>query len=264
MQISLAALVLLLGPPGTTQDPAPAGQVAEKQTPQERLDSIVKRTGEALVAYNVELKVLLEAAGGDHSKIEKWPKPPFPPFLEEAVNAADDYRDTPDELRFLVWTIQNVGTPLGPHGERALVRIEVAYLASAELEVLAPLLPGLGRSIGEERSLDLAAKLEKQSPSTKMRAYAASVRLTKSLREAALDSEVFIAAKIELAALLAAADVETRTFLERSLLPTIEVREKFALGKRAPEITGVDLAGVAFKLSDYDGKVVMLDFWGDW
>ena len=32
----------------------------------------------------------------------------------------------------------------------------------------------------------------------------------------------------------------------------------------APDIAGVDLDGVAFKLSDYKGEVVLLDFWGDW
>ena len=36
------------------------------------------------------------------------------------------------------------------------------------------------------------------------------------------------------------------------------------VGNQAPEITGEDIDGVAFKLSDYRGKVVMLDFWGDW
>lgn len=36
------------------------------------------------------------------------------------------------------------------------------------------------------------------------------------------------------------------------------------VGKLAPEIIGEDLDGVAFKLSDYRGKVVMLDFYGDW
>jgi hypothetical protein len=37
-----------------------------------------------------------------------------------------------------------------------------------------------------------------------------------------------------------------------------------AVGKPAPEIEGQDLDGVAFKLSDYRGKVVLLDFWGHW
>ena len=37
-----------------------------------------------------------------------------------------------------------------------------------------------------------------------------------------------------------------------------------AIGKTAPEITGEDLNGRPMKLSDYRGKVVVLDFWGDW
>ena len=36
------------------------------------------------------------------------------------------------------------------------------------------------------------------------------------------------------------------------------------IGKVAPDIEGSDLDEVAFKLSDYRGKVVVLDFWGDW
>jgi hypothetical protein len=42
-----------------------------------------------------------------------------------------------------------------------------------------------------------------------------------------------------------------------------ELRE-LNIGKEAPEIAGEDLDGVAFKLSDYRGKVVLLDFWGHW
>jgi AhpC/TSA family protein len=37
-----------------------------------------------------------------------------------------------------------------------------------------------------------------------------------------------------------------------------------AVGKVAPEIKGEDVDGKNFKLSDYRGKVVVLDFWGDW
>jgi cytochrome oxidase Cu insertion factor (SCO1/SenC/PrrC family) len=37
-----------------------------------------------------------------------------------------------------------------------------------------------------------------------------------------------------------------------------------SVGALAPEITGSDLDGNAFKLSDYRGKVVLLDFWGMW
>ena len=36
------------------------------------------------------------------------------------------------------------------------------------------------------------------------------------------------------------------------------------VGNLAPEIEGVELTGETMKLSDYRGKVVLLDFWGDW
>jgi hypothetical protein len=36
------------------------------------------------------------------------------------------------------------------------------------------------------------------------------------------------------------------------------------VGKVAPDIEGEDLDGVKFKHSDYRGKVVVIDFWGDW
>jgi hypothetical protein len=37
-----------------------------------------------------------------------------------------------------------------------------------------------------------------------------------------------------------------------------------AIGKVAPDIEGEDVDGKKFKLSDYRGKVVVLDFWGHW
>ena len=35
-------------------------------------------------------------------------------------------------------------------------------------------------------------------------------------------------------------------------------------GKECPDISGEDIDGVAFNLSDYEGKVVFLGFWGHW
>jgi AhpC/TSA family len=40
--------------------------------------------------------------------------------------------------------------------------------------------------------------------------------------------------------------------------------EGLAVGNLAPDIENEDLDGETFKLSDYRGKVVMLDFWGNW
>jgi hypothetical protein len=40
--------------------------------------------------------------------------------------------------------------------------------------------------------------------------------------------------------------------------------EGLEVGNLAPEIEGEDIDGKKFKLSDYRGKIVMLDFWGNW
>jgi thiol-disulfide isomerase/thioredoxin len=40
--------------------------------------------------------------------------------------------------------------------------------------------------------------------------------------------------------------------------------QHLAVGKQAPDLTGVDGAGKALKLSEFRGKVVVLDFWASW
>ena len=62
--------------------------------------------------------------------------------------------------------------------------------------------------------------------------------------------------------LYAGTDHET-TLGQRAGAALYEIRN-LAVGKTTPEIEGVDLDSVAFKLSDYRGKVVLLDFWGNW
>lgn len=56
---------------------------------------------------------------------------------------------------------------------------------------------------------------------------------------------------------------EGQTIAEAAKVELFELRN-LRVGKPAPEIEGEDLDGKKFKLSDYKGKVVVLDFWGDW
>ena len=57
---------------------------------------------------------------------------------------------------------------------------------------------------------------------------------------------------------------DRKTLLKDTLKGTIFEMRYLAVGKVAPDISGEDLDGEEFKLSDYRGKVVVLDFWGDW
>jgi len=59
------------------------------------------------------------------------------------------------------------------------------------------------------------------------------------------------------------ADRRGRTFTE-AVSPLVFEFKNLRIGSAAPNITAKDLDGVEFSLSDYRGKVVVLDFWGDW
>ena len=48
------------------------------------------------------------------------------------------------------------------------------------------------------------------------------------------------------------------------VLPACSGGADTSIGARAPEISAADLKGNSFKLSEYRGMVVLLDFWGDW
>lgn len=61
-------------------------------------------------------------------------------------------------------------------------------------------------------------------------------------------------------------DVKTtnkRTMADLAKATLFEMQH-LVVGKTAPEIEGEDIDGKRFKLSDYRGKVVVLDFWGNW
>lgn len=40
--------------------------------------------------------------------------------------------------------------------------------------------------------------------------------------------------------------------------------KNLGIGKTAPDVSGEDINGKPMKLTDFRGKVVVLDFWGDW
>lgn len=62
------------------------------------------------------------------------------------------------------------------------------------------------------------------------------------------------------------ADVESPTGEKLGELVAIDLNElkNLSIGAVAPEITGVDVDDKPMKLSDFRGKVVVLDFWGHW
>ncbi|MDG1872767.1 MAG: hypothetical protein P8J27_02560 [Mariniblastus sp.] len=55
-----------------------------------------------------------------------------------------------------------------------------------------------------------------------------------------------------------------KTTLKEMATSALFEMKSLAIGMPVPDIQGEDIEGVEFKLSDYRGKVVVIDFWGDW
>jgi hypothetical protein len=60
------------------------------------------------------------------------------------------------------------------------------------------------------------------------------------------------------------ADVKEAKELVQRAEGTLFQREKLQVGMPCPDFEATDENGVKFKLSEYKGKVVLLDFWGFW
>ena len=76
-----------------------------------------------------------------------------------------------------------------------------------------------------------------------------------------VSDEVFAQTLLNAKILASSAKSEsTRSASERSVFKL----ENLRVGMVAPDIVGDDLGGGGCKLSEYRGKVVVIDFWGDW
>ena len=263
--LTLAALGLVGPSPPPAQPVSLPVQQDEAETAAERFSRLEAEATEAMSAWRKNLSELRKAAaeGGPAVPEEAWLSP-YTDLVPHFSEAASEYAGTTDAIPFLVWLASNATNlpePSGKIGVGALRDLLTTHASSPQLEDISYLLGRLDYHFGDEEARELLAGVEKKTTSTTVRAWAIYARLTPTLDGAAVDSEEFQAAKREL--LAAMEGVEDR-YLTTDASNKIEVRERFSLGMVAPDIKGVDLDGTAFSLSDYEGKVLFVDFWGDW
>lgn len=151
-----------------------------------------------------------------------------------------------------------------PAGQKAADRLIEKYPDHRDVERVVAL---LGRAESETAEATLK-KVLARDPKPKVKA-AANLALARALAnrtdslgdkpaeadKVAAEAEKYFAAAIDLNKDSADQQEEIRREMK-----ALHIRA----GKAAPEIKGPDLDGKEFKLSDYRGKVVLLDFWGDW
>ncbi len=181
-------------------------------------------------------------------------------FLEKFGAAAKQYEGTEDAVDYLMW-IARYGRGHTEIQNQAVDTLINVHLASPRIERFVEVLPWLIRGHKDHDMIEVIDRVLELTPKKSIRAQAHFSRAQSIQRNnSASDEHRALAAKD----LAKAKELAKGTLLGLRIEGPEFKKNRLQIGMTAPDIAGVDTNGVKFKLSDYRGKVVVLDFWGDW
>lgn len=196
----------------------------------------------------------------------KHPAKSFLPKLQEFSNAQKGSNEAAEALMMTISVARQI--PPAKAGETAdLAPAKAAfdeliaeYADSKAMEQYASFLPRMAPSVGGDSRVVVETILKK-TKSDEVRA-GAMMGLAEflSAKKAATDDEKALAADYY-------AQLESKfatTQAGKTVVGKKWSRENLVVGKPCPDESSIDETGTKFKISDYKGKVVVLDFWGIW
>jgi len=163
---------------------------------------------------------------------------------------------------FLCWLAMRGGAS---HGPDAIKNLTANHAASPALGELLDAAPRLGRTLGRSEVRAFATAVIDANASMDLKANAYYAR---AMNYGVAEGRKTILNDEEESK--KAADEAAVVKLAPESIPALRinapkfVEERLQVGMTVPDVIGEDMDGVGFKLSDYRGKVVVLDFWGDW
>ena len=238
---------------------APVGWTQDAPTPAAEPDTVARIATEHQTAI-VEYRKAYEAA---RKAREAIPRPPdVAPFAARVLAVVEATADAAEGLAGVTWILTRAHG--APQRTRALELAATRYVAHAGMEGVAQ---SLARATGEPEIALLRALLA-QSPHAAVQGqacYALAKALQQGTRGApSAEQAAEIEALFERCAKEFAAAKHWRGSLGTAAEAELYEIRHLVVGKPAPEIEGTDPSGATFKLSDYKGRVVVIDFWGDW
>jgi hypothetical protein len=260
-----ALALLVLGPPLRADEPA-KDKPDKPAKPAEQYEALVKEYEKA----QQDFSKAYSAAKTDEERqkvfTDKYPQPQKygPRFMKLAEENAKD----PVAVDALIWVATRArGTP---ESGKALDVLLKDHVTSPKL---GPVCQSLMYSPDPEADRLLRSLMEK-NPSHEVQAqacYSLASRLKEHAQEAAQDkrpdADKLTKESEELFERVIQKFGNVKhfrgTLADAAKGDLFEMRN-LSIGKKAPEIEGEDIEGKKFKLSDYRGKVVVLDFWGNW
>jgi hypothetical protein len=262
MRLAAMGLALLLGgttfaddekgkAPDKTAKPADAKSKPADTSPAGRIKAIM---GEYNTAYNEFYAEYRKAKTNEERQKTMSKYPQSDGYAAKLLQVVKDAPKDPAAFGAIQWVIQRGG---GAQGE-ALEILRRDHFAN---EKIGDLCPSLANS-RNPAAVELVRQVLEKNPSRDAKGKACYALASHFKNDAAHQKE---AESLLDRTVKEYADVKyfNRALGDLAKGDLFEIRE-LAIGKVAPEIIGDDLNGSPMKLSDYRGKVVVLDFWGNW
>lgn len=255
--VALALVVFAPVVPARAQEkPAPAASPGDTDVAAE----LQKLDAEFKAAQTEYYRPLREAKDRSQGVALDPAKHPARTFLTRYRTLADRAKGTKAGLDATVWIVSSAPS-FGEDGKAAsMAAIEALGTTYLDSPALEPTLGRLGyasRVVGAKPVEDLLTKVAEKSPHARVQA-AASYALGE------LEDKILRHEKEARDAYQRTVDRFGDTPYAERARARLAVLGKLEVGKVAPDFEAVDQDGVTWKLSEYRGKVVVLDFWGFW
>jgi hypothetical protein len=262
------ALALSLAPAAA---PAQEGKDAKKDGPPARAAlSPAERYRDALKAYEKSTEEFMTAYRAaktqeERTKVIETRRPDDSKTAAEMLRIADDAPKDPVAIEALVWISTNSG---GPAADRAMKVLAADHVQDPRIASLCSRL-AYEQSPQSEQLLREVIARNPGRDAKGMACLALGQRLKLASEQGSAEEKAAAMAK-EAEGLLERVAGEFanvkggRGTLGEQARSMLNELRNLGIGKTAPEIAGEDIDGKPLKLADYRGKVVVLDFWGDW
>ena len=267
---SLAALALCLSvAPGSAQDakpaPTPAPQAESPPAAQAKLDAILARYDKAMEDWQASLR----NAESDDEARKLYKNRPGEEFLDELEAVAREAKGTPTAAQ--AWSrYASIAAGFG-NAKQVAKAVDVLveeHIDSAGLAGIPDMLDENPRVAKANKAEDILRRMMEKSPHKSVQApamFSLGTRLMQSGRKSTPERNAEGRALLEKVQkeYTGVASPYGPDYAARAAGQLFEL-DHLQVGKAPPDFEAVDENGVKFNLSDYRGKVVILDFWGIW
>jgi hypothetical protein len=257
LRAMMMGAALLVGLPswGVADQPKEPPAPAKPQTPEEQFKALAKEYNDAQQAFFKSAR----AAKTDEER-KKLVRPSVEKYEKQIFELAEKNPKDPFAVDALLWVVQHGGSS----GDEALSILAKDHLQDKRVGTIAMNLV-YSRSPSAEKML---RGILEHNPEHTVQGQAAFA-LAKYLKQKADKAGSADTKEAEKYFTLTAekyGDVKyygKKTLGDAAKGSLFELRN-LGIGMNVPEIEGKDIDEKPFKLTDYRGKVVLLDFWGNW